>query len=81
MNTNQPTALSATDADGQIKKLQAALADAEAVAKLLLSDPHFGKCPFVAAIRGPIVAGIDRIEHLVNWLDENPVKETVHQGS
>jgi len=71
MNTQTP--LTATTAGEQINKLQTALADAEAVAKLLLLDPHFRNCPFVAAIRGPIVAGIDRIEHLTGWMETNPV--------
>ncbi len=54
-NTTTPApALSATDANEQITKLEESLAAAEGIARVLLADPHFSKCPFVAAIRGPI---------------------------
>ena len=69
------TAALTPDAAGQnIARLKTALAAAETVAKVLLADPHFRQCPFVAAIHGPIVTGIERIEHLLKWLQSNPVK-------
>ncbi len=77
MNANtQPTttALDVTAAAEQIQKLKQALADADDVARLLLADPHFRDCPFVASIRGPVTAGIDRIIYLAQWLESNPIK-------
>ena len=68
-----PVPLTATGAGEQIDKLKIALIAAEEVAKLLLGDPHFRNCPFVAAIRGPVSAGLERMEGLANWLEGNPI--------
>jgi len=57
-----------------ITSLQSALADADTAAKALLDDPHFAKCPFVAAIRSGINNGaVSRLTHLAAWLKINPV--------
>jgi hypothetical protein len=78
MDTNNQTTiaapLTASGAGEEIEKLKAALAVAEEVAKLLLIDPHFRNCPLVAAIRGPVSAGLERIEGLVSWFEGNPIK-------
>ncbi|HEY3761579.1 MAG TPA: hypothetical protein VGN23_07520 [Verrucomicrobiae bacterium] len=78
MDTNIQTTtaapLTTTGAGEEIEKLKAALAVAEEVAKVLLADPHFRNCPLVAAIRGPVVTAVERIEHLVGWFENNPVK-------
>jgi len=57
----------------KIATLKKGLAEMETVAKELLADPHVAKCPFVAPVRGPVTAALERIEHLEKWIAANPV--------
>jgi len=60
----------------KIAKLKTDLTAIEKDCQALASDLHLSLCPFVAPVRAPVTAALERIEHLEKWIIGNPVPET-----
>lgn len=72
-----PATLTPATASQVLTDLQAALEKADVLARQLLDDPAFARCPFVAAVRSGVNNGaLNRLTHVKNWLAANPIPET-----